>query len=215
MDLSVHSLLAALLLLAGCFAVPTAPASDAHVKQRYLFSFGDSYTTTNFFILGEKPSTSNPFGNPPYPGVTTDNGANWIGVLIKSLSPRGTLSYNFAVAGATVSILRAPNIPTIVPDFIIQTSEFLSTMSPPPEYAQWNGNNSAFAIYFGTNDISVTFGFDKSFPWFKTNEGIFDTYFDRIEKLYAAGARRFLLVGMDRASPFLFHLCMLALLNLH
>lgn len=86
---------------------------------RFVFSFGDSYTQTGksstlssiqphltlpshppgFNFRDIQPSPSNIFGNPVFPGDTTDNGANWVGVLIENLAPNITLSYNFAAAG--------------------------------------------------------------------------------------------------------------------
>jgi hypothetical protein len=45
---------------------------------------GDSYSQTGFSITGTKPSTSNPIGNPAFPGYTTTGGNN--------VSPISTLS---------------------------------------------------------------------------------------------------------------------------
>jgi hypothetical protein len=45
------------------------------------WSSGDSHTTTSFNDTGTQPSSTNPLGNPTYPGGTASNGPNWVGFL--------------------------------------------------------------------------------------------------------------------------------------
>ena len=72
-----------------------------------LFFSGDSYTTTYFDIYGEQPSLApggNPIGNPVFPGITTDGGANWVGVV--TAEGYSTLTYNFVSYGHPSIIIR-------------------------------------------------------------------------------------------------------------
>jgi hypothetical protein len=65
------------------------------------FPSGDSYSTTDFNIEGSYPSATDPLGNPELPGQTSDGSFNWIGSLTSHYYISLTLSFNFAVGGAT------------------------------------------------------------------------------------------------------------------
>lgn len=135
------------------FGIPI-PTKNAE-PLRFAFSFGDSYTQTEFNISSTKPSPSNIFGNPPYPGITTDNGPNWIEWIVQELAPPITLSYDFAFSGSVVDgSLVAPFIPS-VSTLINQTDVFVKTLAnPKPSFAPWTSENSVFAFWFGVSSIA-------------------------------------------------------------
>ncbi|KAL6231421.1 hypothetical protein BDW75DRAFT_233609 [Aspergillus navahoensis] len=177
------------------------PSRQAATK--YLISFGDSYTSTSFNITGEKPSASNPLGNPPFPGWTSAGGANWIGDLVGTYNNSLLLNYNLAYGGATVNAsLVAPYTPEVY-SFIDQVAEFNEYLVPPPNFAPWSANNTLFAIWHsrGVNDVGGS--------WYQTNPDalateILNQLFQQIELIYAGGARKFALLTVpptDR-SPY-------------
>ena len=79
------------------------------------------------------------------------------------------------------------------PDLVQQCANFVDIVVPPPATAQWNGDNSIFAIWFGVNDIFHSFD-DNPSP----DPQIFETYTDQLSILYEAGARRFVLFSAPR-----------------
>ncbi|KAL4783824.1 hypothetical protein BJX76DRAFT_357609 [Aspergillus varians] len=186
------------LLASTALAVP----HQSHPRTKYLISFGDSYTTTNFNITGTKPSASNPLGNPPFPGWTAAGGANWIGDLVGTYNNSLLLNYNFAYGGATVNAsLVAPYIPEVY-SLIDQVGEFKQYLSPPPPYAQWTAKNTLFAVWEGVNDVGGS--------WYQPDPDalateILNQLFEQIELVYAGGARNFALLTVpptDR-TPFI------------
>ncbi|RVD83701.1 uncharacterized protein DFL_005480 [Arthrobotrys flagrans] len=65
---------------------------------RHWFSFGDSYTSTNFSINGIQPSIERPLGNPPAADIwhkQTYN-ATWIPYITTKFNKSVTLNYNLA-----------------------------------------------------------------------------------------------------------------------
>jgi len=94
-------------------------------------------------------------------------------------------------------------------DFISQTDNFTTNLVPNPSYAQWNQNNAAFSVYFGTNDInSLSTKVDSSSTTDYTPYAVkaMASLFTTLDVLYTAGARRFLLFNMsplDRAPSHL------------
>lgn len=73
---------------------------SSHLK--YIFSFGDSFTTTWFNWHDQPPSPSHPLGNPGYPGITSATGANWIDLLTVKYNQSYLQTYNLAIGGAAV-----------------------------------------------------------------------------------------------------------------
>jgi len=43
---------------------------------------GDSYTATGFSVHSRPPDDEEPFGNPPYPGITHHEGPTWVLALM-------------------------------------------------------------------------------------------------------------------------------------
>ncbi|KAL4957540.1 hypothetical protein BDW69DRAFT_180465 [Aspergillus filifer] len=181
------------LLATTALAVPHASSYHYHrqAAQKYFITFGDSYSSTSFNITGEKPSASNPLGNPPFPGWTSAGGANWIGQLVGTYNSSLLLNYNLAYGGATVNAsLVAPYTPEVY-SLIDQVTEFTQYLAPKPEYAPWTANNTLFAVWEGVNDVAGA--------WWQTNPDalqieILDQLFEQIEIVYSGGARNFALL---------------------
>jgi phospholipase/lecithinase/hemolysin len=162
-----------------------------NVKQ--LFVFGDSYTQTGFDINGAQPSTSNPFGNPAYPGYTSSNGPNWVGFLSKTYNASSILTYNMAYGGATVdSALVTPYAPTVISMKDQVRTQFLPTYGSHPATAPWTSSSSLFAFFIGINDVGNS--------WWLNNATLYDTIFSvyasLLDDVYATGARNFLFLSV-------------------
>ncbi|RAL62160.1 hypothetical protein DID88_002644 [Monilinia fructigena] len=163
---------ALLALVGSTFASPTTSIkSRATTDTKYLFSFGDSYSQTDFDITGTKPSADNPIGNPAFPGDTTDNGINWIGHLVETHNSSLLLSYNFAFGGAVVDAsIVAPyedTVLTLVDQRLNSLKIFRQHLAMP------NGLQITPSSLFGL-------------------VAIFDSYFAQAQLLYNAGGRNFL-----------------------
>jgi phospholipase/lecithinase/hemolysin len=183
----------------------TAASSSATTEPdncalKYLITFGDSYSQTGFDIAGTKPSSSNPFGNPPLPGWTASGGLNWVGFLASQFNTSTLLAYNFAYGGATTNAsIVAPWQPTVL-SFIDQVAQFSGSIAKKPSYAPW-GDNALFGVWMGVNDVGNT--------WWKSDYEqllgqIMDSYFGQLQVLYNAGARNFMLMTVPRTFfPFL------------
>ncbi|OJJ01833.1 hypothetical protein ASPVEDRAFT_129268 [Aspergillus versicolor CBS 583.65] len=179
------------LLASTALAVPHARAPGG----KYLISFGDSYTATEFDITGEQPSSSNPIGNPPFPGWTSAGGANWIGNLVGTYNNSLLLNYNLAYGGATVNASLVPPYSPEVLSVIDQVAEFKQYLSPANASAPWTANNTLFAVWEhtanrirGVNDVGGA--------WYQENPDallteILNQLFQQIELVYAGGARNF------------------------
>lgn len=81
--------------------------------------------------------------------------------------------------------------------FIDQVKQFSDSIAAKPDYAPWTGGNSLFGVWMGVNDVGNT--------WWKEDYGellerIMDSYFGRLQVLYDAGARNFVLLGVPRES---------------
>ncbi|PMD33864.1 carbohydrate esterase family 16 protein [Hyaloscypha variabilis F] len=179
-----------LCLASAAVATPNSLAVNGS-SFKYLVSFGDSYSQTGFSITGAKPSTSNPIGNPAFPGYTTTNGNNWITYLLQPASPTTLLSYNFASGGATTDAsLVKPFQPTVlslidqVTLFTTHLSLSSSTSTPPV-----TPSNTLFAIWIGVNDVGNAF---SSATWPSLSQEITTQYLSQVQTLYSSGARNFL-----------------------
>ncbi|KAF2652362.1 carbohydrate esterase family 16 protein [Lophiostoma macrostomum CBS 122681] len=159
----------------------------------YLVTFGDSYSQTGFDVSSTKPSSSNPLGNPAFPGYTTAGGANWIGDLVKDYNASSLYSFNFAYGGATVNAsLVKPYQPT-VKSLIDQVKQFSGSIASKPSYAPWTAESSLFGIWIGVNDVGNSYS--------NANENallgsIMEDYFEQVQVLYSAGARNFVFLNV-------------------
>lgn len=115
---------------------------------------GDSYTTTSFNISGEQPDPSNSLGNPPYPGVTSSNGPNYVDFLTTTYNESYIQTYNFGFGGATID----PNLVASAFGLSVQSFEQQVTNEFDPNYVKkvlvpWTSTNSLFTVFFGINDV--------------------------------------------------------------
>jgi hypothetical protein len=166
-------------------------------------SSGDSYSSTEYNIKGTLPSSSQPLGNPPYPGQTTSWGPNWVVLRYLELIQVGYLAtqdneslvlvYDYAVSGAMVQDA----------DSQINT-EFLPYAGQKPSWTPWTGTNSKFCIpaQFFSNLVT----------WIGNNDVFREQYdldsqltimFQSQAQLVSAGARDFVYINVvpfDRSS---------------
>ncbi|KAH6666854.1 hypothetical protein B0J14DRAFT_189711 [Halenospora varia] len=177
-----------------------------HKETKYIFSFGDSYTTTGYNYTLTLPSASNPIGNPAFPGDTLAGGINWIGHLTQTFNTSLTLTYNYAVSGATVdSAIVAPFVSSATP-MTDQVSQFLSPSSPSPKpaTAPWTAENSLFSVFFGINDIQ--WSYNGTGPRPDVYEKVAKAMEGQVGKLWGVGARRFLVMGVPPFDKTPYHL---------
>ncbi|KAI9750501.1 MAG: hypothetical protein M4579_006451 [Chaenotheca gracillima] len=202
MAVFIPLVLSALGLANSATAVPTTSSRSAVAgwqgfdKISYIFSFGDSYTTTGFNVTMEQPCPSNPFGNPPYPGYTSSNGPNWIDFLTTTYNQSFIETINLAYGGATVdSDLVAQYLPTVLDLRQQVNEEFLPYYAAKDKTVDipWKSDNSLFSFFFGINDVgnSYSTGINKTL-----NDAIFAEYAKQVDVTYQAGARNFLFLNV-------------------
>ncbi|GAB7343402.1 hypothetical protein MBLNU457_1436t2 [Dothideomycetes sp. NU457] len=154
---------------------------------RYMFSFGDSYSTTEFNDLLQQPNPSNPLGNPAYPGITSSNGPNWVDFLTTTYNQSYIETVNLAVGGATVD-----RHPLISQSFKHQLRErYLPTYSGKA-VLPWASHDTLFAMFFGINDIGNEYKAEEAF----LASHVFKVYNELIDELYQTGARNFLFMNV-------------------
>lgn len=181
-------------------ALHTAVGASAFID---LDISGDSYSSTNFNSSEEAPSRRNRFGNPPYPGVTTADGINWIDNVVYNfnlsrLNDTLTLCWNYAFPGALVT--RLPNDKP-VPDYYAfedQTELFKANAGS----IRWKSSNSIFISWFGINDsgLNVASGLGPQRPK-QAFSGIAKTYFEQLDEFYQYGGRAFMVMKVPRKCP--------------
>lgn len=165
-------------------------ASDAN----YLIFYGDSYTRVGFKLESDKPSKTDPIGNPEYPGVTTSGGINWADLLTTEFNQTTTLTYDFAIGGATINGTLIPP-PGVSVDFYNQVKGSMTYLTRR-RAIPWAGHKSVVLIWFGQNDV-----FQASTVRNDSNSifnDAFTDYFNNVETVYRAGARNFLFVKVAR-----------------
>ncbi|KAF2444738.1 carbohydrate esterase family 16 protein [Karstenula rhodostoma CBS 690.94] len=171
-----------MLALATAFHIPISTAANTSSDgTKYMVVFGDSYSSTGFWITSGYPSASNPMGNG---GSTTSGGLNWAGIVTKQLNTSLLLTYDFAVYGATVdtSLVRGNT-----PDVKQQVGYFNQYLSNKPSYAPWTSNNLLVAIWIGINDLGNPF-WDGTTP---PTDKVLDKYFDLVQNLTDSGVKQF------------------------
>jgi phospholipase/lecithinase/hemolysin len=110
------------------------------------------------------------------------------------------LTYNFAYGGATTNAsIVQPYTPTVL-SLVDQVAQFSGSVASKPAYAPWTAQNALFGVWIGVNDVGNSW-------WLADWESavlapIMDTYFGRLQVLYDAGARNFVLLSVPR----MFHL---------
>ncbi|MCJ1458624.1 hypothetical protein MMC28_008998 [Mycoblastus sanguinarius] len=175
--------------------------------QKYLFSFGDSYTDTGFRITGAQPSPDDSLGNPAYGSyVPFTGGPNYIDFLTTEHNNSLVLSYNFAFGGATITDSIVPTSDPTINTFQQQVENYYQ-----PKYsvqgganAPWSADDAIFIIFFGINDIFGSYENKDIDPAVQIPK-LLDAYFSYVDELHRTGARKFLFVGVppvDR-SPYI------------
>jgi len=167
---------------------------------KYLFVFGDSYTTTGFNLTDGSPlpSASNPLGNPAYPGYTAVNGPNWVDFLTVKYNRSILQTWNLAYGGATIdSALVEPYLPTVLSLKEQVETLYLPYLSVPPKkpkspYPRWTSEDSLFLTWIGINDVGNTY-WNQNYTF---NNVLFDEYFSLQQKLYDTGARNFVFINV-------------------
>lgn len=79
-------------------------------------------------------------------GATSSGGVNWIDVVTADLNKTLTLTYNFAIGGATIE--------ATLPD---EVNSFLGTVGQKPASAPWTSEGSLFSFWIGINDIGGSY----------------------------------------------------------
>ena len=132
-------------LVALTILLPSALASP-----KYIFSFGEAWTSTGFNATGPAPNAANPFGNPAFPGQTTPPGlTNWLGYLTATFNKTQVFTYNYAVPYSVVDKNVFNSTWPIPTDLSDQIGSFLGTIGNTP----WNASNSLFSVFSGGWDV--------------------------------------------------------------
>lgn len=160
----------------------------------YMFTFGDSYSTTGFNVSLAQPNTTDPLGNPTYPGYTATNGPNWVDYLTVKYNESLIETVNLAYGGATVdSALVTPYLPTVLSLKAQVQSEFLPLYAAG-EVLPWKSWDTLFGIFIGINDVGNSYASLNSSV--DLNALIFAEYASLMEQLYTSGARNFLFLNV-------------------
>ncbi|KAH9931699.1 GDSL lipase/esterase [Epithele typhae] len=164
-------------------AASAATAKLTWGETKFLFTFGDSYTTDGFNISAGV--------NSPTPGFTSSNGPNWVEFLGGTYNVTNTKVFNLAYGGATIdAALVAPYLPTVL-SIVDQVGQFHDILASKPEGAEWQSSDSLFAFWIGINDVG------NSYSWTNVTQSSFhatlmNRLFGQVEELYQDGARSFL-----------------------
>ncbi|KAL8713877.1 MAG: hypothetical protein Q9220_002023 [cf. Caloplaca sp. 1 TL-2023] len=154
---------------------------------RYMFTF------TSFNIHGTQPNPANPLGNPAYPGATSADGPNYVDFLATTYNQSFIETFNLGYGGATIdpALVGSP-YGIIVQSFRQQVNEeFLPTYASNSG-VQWSGSNSLFTVFFGINDVILSYAQRNS----TLNFLLIKSYENYVHQLYAAGARNFLFMNV-------------------
>ncbi|OIW22997.1 hypothetical protein CONLIGDRAFT_687074 [Coniochaeta ligniaria NRRL 30616] len=180
-----------LLLISRALSAPLPAAVNG---TKYLFVFGDSYTSTGFSITGAKPSAANPLGNPSLNKLNTmSGGLTWPGFLATQFNTSLTYAYVFAVAGATVDNSIVPAYSSSVPSISDQVKTWTTNLQSRPSYAPWTAEDALAAVWIGVNDVGNSYS--QSGEEARLNKDL-DRYFALLGTLYTGGIRNFALLNI-------------------
>lgn len=76
-----------------------------------------------------------------------------------------------------------------------QVAEWEELESGVVQHGRWEGDNSLFAFWFGINDVDLPTYWD-GVDHDKLHEAVINRYFAELERLYAHGARKMLIMGV-------------------
>ncbi|KKY14570.1 putative carbohydrate esterase family 16 protein [Diplodia seriata] len=184
----------ALPLAATLFLSSTTPVAAQTDDTKYLLVFGDSYSTVGFWPQGEAPSASSPLGSVSLPGSTTSGGLNWVGQVTSKLNTTLTLTYDFAVSGATTDKDIVDSYASAcVDDQVDQFDQYVNGTIPTAD--------SLVVFWTGINDVGESFWDGTTTPITK----VMDRYVELLENLFDAGLKKFVLFTVppfDKAPAF-------------
>jgi len=174
-------------LISACIAFGVCTLANAKLtwgNTKFLFAFGDSYTTDGFNISAGV--------NSPVPGFTSSNGPNWVEFLGSTYNVANMSVFNLASGGATIdAALVTPFEPTVL-SIVDQVTQFNTFLAPKPSGAEWNGNNSLFAVWIGINDVGNSYAWTNITSQHAFHEVLMNRLFGQMDDLYEKGARSFL-----------------------
>ncbi|KAF3904163.1 hypothetical protein AA313_de0206489 [Arthrobotrys entomopaga] len=165
-------------------------------RIKYLFVFGDSYTTTGFNMTNGSPlpTPNNPMGNPPFPGWNAANGPNWVDYLTYTYNASLLQTWNMAYGGATIdSDLVTPYEPQVLSLKQQIQDLYMPYLSVPPDrsahspFPRWKSDTSLFLTWIGINDIGNSY-WNQNYTF---QNVLLDEYFGLMGQLYDSGARNF------------------------
>ncbi len=134
-------------------------------------------------------------GNPALPGNTQAGGLTWAEFLATQFNTSLTLTFNFAVAGATVdNSIVAAYMPT-VPSIVDQVGTWTKNLALKPSYAPWAADSALVAVWIGVNDVGNSYS--QSGEEARLNKDL-DRYFEQLGVLYEGGGRNFALLNIPR-----------------
>jgi len=165
---------------------------------KFLFTFGDSYTTDGFNISAGVNSI--------VPGFTSSNGPNWVNFLGGTFNVTNTQVFDLASGGATIDAALVPPFEPTVLSIVDQVTQFKNILASKPAGAKWQSNNSLFAFWIGINDVGNSFGWTNITQPDKFYTILLNRLTTQLEELYDSGARSFLFLTVpptDRAPLFL------------
>lgn len=162
---------------------------------KYVFTYGDSYTSTGFDMGGTKPTADNPLGNPSYPGVTSTGPSqeNWVDIFTMN-SPRNTLTYDLAVSGSSIDQSLLQGFSKDLQHFVNTSALWAANVNLQPTTGQWSANNSVHVIWFGRND--VYWQIIQRVPMQTRLDAVLASYINSLTTLWDAGARRFVIMDI-------------------
>ncbi|KAI1259284.1 carbohydrate esterase family 16 protein [Xylariaceae sp. FL1019] len=169
----------------------TASILDLVSAQKYLLVLGDSYSTTSSWVGSTAPSSSNPIGNPTFPGQTTAGGLNWVGNAIAVYNSTQVFAYDLAQTGATtdndiVSTYTQYNlddqVETLIPQYLLPWTEA-------------SASDTLVAIWIGINDVGNPFVSNFRSYLLPAEKTVVtrDRYWGLMDDLYADGFTNYVL----------------------
>ncbi|KAL8649171.1 MAG: hypothetical protein Q9210_004565, partial [Variospora velana] len=219
-----HSLRMTTILLSSLTAIQSSTAAPTPSSMwpgwdgiDRIFVFGASYAATGFNWLEKPvPSPEQPLGNQNR-CLTSSNGPNFATYLTTTFNASKILTYNFAFPGSSIDERAThPHLPEKGPDgkritrndLVSQVAggfipHYTDQQKDPPK-AAWASENTLFISFFGINDILASYRAHSS-STATTTDRIMTSYAASLEKMYAHGARNFLLLNvppLDRSPYF-------------
>ncbi|KAF2164492.1 carbohydrate esterase family 16 protein [Zasmidium cellare ATCC 36951] len=229
-----------LVLVAAATVVGATPVKRQQPQSNpilHFFVFGDSYSSSGFNETSPAPSISQPLGFPPLgtspddllgnpliANQTSSNGPNWVEFLTARWNTTTTLTYDFAISGASIPdgyTDQALNI--YEPKYSsLYAGDYGNTSSQIPISNQsssgsggetlgmtWTSNTSIFASWVGINDInwcSLLFTTTPDVPFSECLPPRLDAYFNLMDNLYITGARNFFFINLPplQRAPMVF-----------